>query len=368
MGQIDELVSELVPDGVTYCALRDVATFRRGTSITKKVTSEGKIPVIAGGRMPAYLHGESNRSGETIAVAGSGAYAGFVTFWTDPVFVSDAFTVHPDPLILASKYVYHFLLAQQEAIHAKKSAGGVPHIKASDLALFRIPVPPLEIQREIVKVLDLFKKLEAELEAELEARRIQFGYYRDQLIRFPEGEVRQVLLGDMLEMRAGDSIPASEIAPAMSDGHCFPCYGGGGRRGFAGKWNREGDYVLIGRQGALCGNVTRARGRFFATEHSIAASVKKGADIAWTYHALEAMNLNQYASKSAQPGLNVGNILKLQVEIPSLEEQKKVGAILDKFDMLLNDLSIGLPAELAARGKQYEHYRDQLLTFEEKVG
>lgn len=79
------------------------------------------------------------------------------------------------------------------------------------------------------------------------------------------------------------------------------------------------------------------------------------------------MNLNQYASKSAQPGLAVGTLNQLVVDVPSFKEQLRIGSVLDKFDALVNDLSIGLPAELAARRKQYEYYRDKLLTFEEAV-
>ena len=79
------------------------------------------------------------------------------------------------------------------------------------------------------------------------------------------------------------------------------------------------------------------------------------------------MNLNQYASKSAQPGLAVGTLNQLVVDVPSLDEQLRVGALLDKFDVIVNDLKIGLPAELAARRKHYEYYRDKLLTFEELV-
>lgn len=85
----------------------------------------------------------------------------------------------------------------------------------------------------------------------------------------------------------------------------------------------------------------------------------------WAFHLLDLMNLNQYATKSAQPGLAVGRIARVPMPIPELAEQRRIAGVLDKFDALVNDLSVGLPAELAARRKQYEHYRDRLLTFEE---
>jgi len=183
-------IDELCPDGVERKTLGDVAVFRRGTSMTRKDTGDGRIPVIAGGRTPAYYHDKSNRTGESIVVAGSGAYAGFVTFWTTPIFVSDAFSVHPDADLLLPKYVYYFLLARQSEIHEKKSGGGVPHVKGGDLSPFPIPLPPLEVQREIVNVLDKFDALVNDLSiglpAELAARRKQYEYYRDQLLTFKE--------------------------------------------------------------------------------------------------------------------------------------------------------------------------------------
>lgn len=156
-----------------------------------------------------------------------------------------------------------------------------------------------------------------------------------------------------------------EVVASADADHPVPCYGGGGLRGYVASPSHEGDRVLIGRQGALCGNVTRASGAFYATEHAVVVAAKAEVDMRWAFHMLTAMNLNQYASKSAQPGLAVRTIADLEVEVPAIETQRRVAAILDRFSTLVNDLSIGLPAEIAARRKQYEYYRDKLLTFEE---
>ena len=95
MSRIEQLIAELCPGGVEYKELGEVCEFQRGQSITKKNTIAGDIPVIAGGQNPAYYHNSSNRTGQTIAVSGSGAYAGFVSFWEIPIFLSDAFSVNP---------------------------------------------------------------------------------------------------------------------------------------------------------------------------------------------------------------------------------------------------------------------------------
>lgn len=172
-------------------------------------------------------------------------------------------------------------------------------------------------------------------------------------------------MGEVFQMRAGQHISASEILDAPGEHHRYPCFGGNGIRGFVGRPSHNGLHLLIGRQGALCGNIQRARGEFYATEHAVVVTACDGIDVDWAFHMLTLMNLNQYASKSAQPGLAVGRIEQVHIPVPPLAEQRRIVAILDNFDMLVNDLSTGLPAEIKARRQQYEYYRDKLLTFEE---
>src|SRR5574344_2083501 len=117
MNKIDELIEQYCPEGVEYKELGEVCEFQRGTSITQKDVTEGSVPVIAGGQKPSYYHNVANRSGETIAVSASGAYAGFVSYWTIPVFLSDSFSVNPQMDILLPKYVYYFLKSIQPKIH-----------------------------------------------------------------------------------------------------------------------------------------------------------------------------------------------------------------------------------------------------------
>lgn len=121
MSRLSELIRDLCPDGVEYRPLGEVAVLERGTPITKKQIGTGDIPVIAGGREPAYSHNVANREGETLVVAGSGAYAGYVSYWDRPVFVSDAFSVKVDGKALLPRFVYHWMLGSQNKIHSFKS-------------------------------------------------------------------------------------------------------------------------------------------------------------------------------------------------------------------------------------------------------
>lgn len=135
--------------------LSDICELKRGTAITKKDIVEGNIPVIAGGQKPAYFHNEFNRSGETITVAGSGAYAGFINYYNVPIFVSDAFTIKPlDENICKTKYLYNVLKAKQNYVYSLQSGMGIPHLYTKDLIDYEIPLPPLDVQEEIVKELD----------------------------------------------------------------------------------------------------------------------------------------------------------------------------------------------------------------------
>lgn len=172
-------------------------------------------------------------------------------------------------------------------------------------------------------------------------------------------------LSEVINLRAGRFIDAAAISAAPDSEHPFPCYGGNGLRGFAAEYNQEGPTVLIGRQGALSGNVRRVSGQFYATEHALVASMADRLDRDWTFHMLTAMDLNQYASRGAMPGLAVRTLTALRVSVPSLEQQRKEATVLDAIDTVSDDLAMRLSAEIVARSKQYEHYRDRLLTFKE---
>ena len=187
MSKLQELIQQYCPDGVEYKMLGEVSIMQRGTSLTKKDAIIGDYPVISGGKEPAFYCNTYNRSGETITVAGSGAGAGFVQFWDEPIFVCDAFSVKGNEMV-STKYLYYCLVNMQDKIYATKKGGGVPHVHISSIEKFLIPLAPLPIQEEIVKILDRFAEYAAELQAELQARQEQYEYYRNKLLSFSQIE------------------------------------------------------------------------------------------------------------------------------------------------------------------------------------
>ena len=167
-------------------ALGEVCNILRGDYITKKEIREGDVPVILGGKEPAYFCDKSNHAGEALVVSRSGAYAGYVSYWNQPIFVTDGFILEAKGCTF--RFLYHTLKKMQNAIHDMKRGGGVPHIRGEEFSKIQIPVPPLSEQERIVAILDRFdalvNDLSSGLPAELEARRQQYEYYRDKLLTF----------------------------------------------------------------------------------------------------------------------------------------------------------------------------------------
>lgn len=158
--------------------------------MTEKESLGGDVPVVANGPLPVYRHAYANRDGETVVVARSGANAGNISYWNGPIFLTDAFSVHPDPKIMMPKFIYYLLLQKQDAIRNLKKGSGVPHVQVKAVDALEVPIPPLEEQARIVGILDKFDALVNDLSnglpAEIAARRRQYEHYRDRLLTFKQ--------------------------------------------------------------------------------------------------------------------------------------------------------------------------------------
>jgi type I restriction enzyme S subunit len=158
-------------------------------------------------------------------------------------------------------------------------------------------------------------------------------------LRFPEfqdsGDWEETTIGSICRLKAGEFIPASDIKDGFQDG-MFPCYGGNGRRGYVHSSTHEGLYVLIGRQGALCGNVNLISGRFHATEHALVVTPQEGYAPDWLFYAFNDLNLNRFSIGQAQPGLSVGVLNNVSIVVPrSRDEQQRIASCLSSLDDLI---------------------------------
>jgi type I restriction enzyme S subunit len=159
-------------------------------------------------------------------------------------------------------------------------------------------------------------------------------------LRFPEfrdaGEWDEKLLGAVCDMKAGKFVSASEILDKPAKDH-YPCFGGNGLRGYTKSFNQSGQYSLIGRQGALCGNVNLVEGNFYATEHAVVTTPKPGNRIDWLFYNLCLLNLNRFATGQAQPGLSIDVLEKVNCAVPKDDkEQQKIADCLSSIDEMLS--------------------------------
>ena len=389
MSKLDELIKELCPNGVEYKELGEIVKSQRGKTITKELIKDGDIPVISGGQKPAYYHNESNRKGEVITVAGSGAYAGFVMYWDKPIFVSDAFSIECDKSYLNIKYIYYFLQNNQMKIHSLKKGGGVPHVYFKDMQKFLVPVPPLEVQEEIVRILDDYTKsveeLKEKLNKELIARKKQYSWYRDYLLKF-ENKVEIVKLKDIAtEMYRGNGIKREEVRetgiPCVRYGEIYTEYGIAFEKTKSytdenlitnKKYIEYGDilFAITGESVEEIGKSTAYIGKEKCLVGGDILVMKHKQDPVYLSYVLSTENSQKQKSKgkikSKVVHTNATDIGEIEIPLPPLEVQKRIVEVLDNFEKTCKELNIELSSEIEKKQKEYEFVRNYLLTFEEK--
>ena len=362
MSKLSELIKELCPNGVEYKMLGDIAEMQRGAPMTKKDAREGDVPVISGGREPAYYCDLSNRAGETITVAGSGAGAGYVQYWNIPIFVCDAFSVKGCANV-DTKYLYYCLSSCQDYIYSTKKGGGVPHVHISNIENMRIPLPPLKIQQEIVKILDKFTELQAELQAELELRSKQYEHYRDRLINSNNIAIPSVKITEVAGINRGRRVTKEQIAGCslydVYQNSLTPL-------GKYDEYNCPENTTFLIAAGAA-GEIGFSYEKFWAADDCYFFVCGEYLNSRYLYHALrnKKQQITSLVRRASIPRISRGDVENLKIPLPSLDAQERIVNVLDNFESICADLNIGLPAEMNLRQRQYEYYRDALLTYAE---
>ncbi len=279
----------------------------------------------------------------------------------------------PSPYILG-KYFAYYTQTEEFAQQKRKFAKGtkVIDVSATDLAKIKIPIPcpenpnkSLEIQTEVVRILDAFSAMTAELTAELSIRKKQYNYYRDQLLNFKDGEVQWKTLGELAENLDSKRKP---ITSGLRDAGDIPYYGASGIVDYVKDYIFDGDFLLVSEDGAnlLARNTPIAfsiSGKTWVNNHAHVLKFDTYAERRYVEYYLNSIDLAPYISGAAQPKLNKKNLESILIPNPSFSEKERIVEILDKFDALTSSITEGLPREIELRQKQYEYYRDLLLSF-----
>jgi type I restriction/modification specificity protein len=376
---------------VEWKKLGEVCDIKTGKGVTKKdAVEDGVYPIISGGKTPMDYIDKYNRDANTVTVSRVGANAGYVNYLGEKFYLNDkCFSVIPKIDYIDSKFLYYILKAREQQITAMQSLGGVPTINTSKVGSIEIPIPPLSVQSRIVEILDKFTSLEAELEAELELRKKQYAYYREQLLNFsytPPSEFNVVYkkLGEVAELVRGNGLSKKDFAPegipAIHYGQIYTYYGN----------ETKGTISFVTPETAsklrkvFCGNVVITNtsenledvgkallysGESEAVTGGHATIIRCSEHLLPKYFVYYTMTYSFFDQKRKLAkgtkviDVSATDLARIEIPLPPLSEQARIVEILDKFDTLTNSISEGLPLEIQLRRQQYEYYREQLLDF-----
>ena len=363
---------------VVWKQLGEVASLKRGRVISKEYLYDnvGEYPVYSS---QTVNNGEIGRiktfdfEQEAITWTTDGANAGTV-FYREGCFsitnVCGLITIK-NIQTLNYKYLYYWL-----SIEAKKhvySGMGNPKLMSNQMEKLPIPLPPLSVQQEIVRILDKFTQLEAELEAELDCRKRQYEYYRNKLLSYEGNEVEWKTLGEVATY-SDKRIKASSVEENNYIGVENLLQNKAGKI-ISNYVPSEGNVTAYNINDVLIGNIRPYFKKIWLADNNGGASgdvlvvhiIDNSINAKYLYHILaddKFFNYNmKYAKGAKMPRGDKQKIMDYLIPLPPLEEQQRIATILDKFDTLVNSISEGLPKEIALRRKQYEYYREKLLSF-----
>jgi type I restriction enzyme M protein len=309
---------EIINSNYKLVLLKDYADLKRGTSITKEDITDGDIPVIAGGQKPAYFNNKSNRNSNCITVSSSGAYAGYVAFHTNPIFASDCFTIETNNTDLKQKFLFYLLKSKQELIYTFQTGGGQPHVYAKDFDKFKIPLPSLEKQNELVEELDGYQKV-------IDGCRQVIENYKPSIDIDPSWEL--VELGK-LPIKNLDSKrkPITKSERVRGD---VPYYGSTQIKDYVKDFIFDERLLLVGEDGAKWGPGDKTsfiiEGKSWINNHIHVLQVdnSKISDV-YLSTLINMMDLKSYISGAVIPKLTQQSLNNILIPLPNFKIQKNL--------------------------------------------
>ncbi|GAA7303126.1 restriction endonuclease subunit S [Helicobacter pylori] len=402
MHKIERLLQTLAPKGVEFRKLGEVceSTNKKTLKVSEvsEVKNKGMYPVINSGRdLYGYYH-DFNNDGENITIASRGEYAGFINYFNEKFFAGGLCYPYKvkDTNELLTKFLYFYLKTNEiQIMENLVSRGSIPALNKADIETLTIPIPPLEIQQEIVKILDAFTELNTELNTELKARKKQYQYYQNMLLDFnginsnhqdtkeklaqktypkrlksllqtlaPKGvEFRK--LGEVLEYDqpnkycvTSKEFDKSYLTPVLTAGKTF----------ILGYTNEKDNIYQASKSSpVIIFDDFTAATQWVDFPFKVKSSAMKilhpknpTINIRFIFFYMQTIPYNISGEHTRQW---ISRYSQITIPIPPLEIQQEIVKILDQFLALTTDLLAGIPAEIEARKKQYEYYREKLLSF-----
>ena len=370
------ILEEIQNCPVEWKELGVVCEVKAGKNINKTFIQNnlGIFPVINSGREPLGYINIFNTENDPIGITSRGAGVGYVS-WNEGKYyrgnLNYSATVK-DVEVLLPRFLYFYLKNSSKEIENLCTFDGIPALNKSSLEGLLIPIPPLEIQEKIVQILDKMTKCVTELTSELTSRKKQYSYYRDNLLSFGD-EVYQVewkTLNECLKKGKGTKITASQMKLLHKDGAPIRIFAGG--KTYADVNYGDIPDKDIHTEEAI---VVKSRGIIdfeyctepfsFKNEFWSYSSDNENINLRYVYHYLvyNKGHFQNIANNMQMPQISSNDTEKYKIPVPSLEIQSRIVQVLDNFDKVCNDLNIGLPKEIELRQKQYEYFREKLLTF-----
>lgn len=373
MSKLNDLIKELCPDGVEYKRVDDVCRISRGRVMSKSyiASNEGEYPVYSSQTENEGILGTIctfDYDGEYLTWTTDGANAGSVFYRNGKFSITNVcglLDVQDD--VVNTKFLYYVLVVVAPKFVNKGM--GNPKLMSNVMGRISIPIPPLPVQCEIVRILDNFTALTSALTAELTAQRKRYSGLLNSLLSYEGRSTQDGVLWEKLDDAVGIKRGVRVVKAQLNEVGEYPVYQNSlTALGNYNYFNCNANKTFLITAGAA-GEIGYSYVPFWAADDCYYFECNdSGLMERYLYYALKTRQykLKRMVRNASVPRLGRYSIENLLIPVPSLEEQQRIVDILDRFDKLCNDLSEGLPAEIAARQKQYEYYRDKLLTFKEK--
>lgn len=383
MSKLERLIQQYCPDGVEWIKIRDMAQVGTGSSNGNEADEDGKYPFFVRSQIVKHKN-NFEYDEEAIIIPGEGGIGDIFHYIKGKYALHQrVYRIHFTSQQINVKFAFYYMKsAFKRFIMMKAVSATVTSIRKPMIEDFEIPVPPLPVQEEIVRILDAF----TELQAELQKRKQQYNYYRDNLLSF-EGrtDVQWKKLGKIASITTGRRFVRTDIresgVPCFHYGDIYTYYGltATKTKGYLDdelakklRFAQPNDVVVVcaGENDMDIGVGVAWLGDEPAVVHDACCILHHNQSSRYISHFLRTHNyhlqMKKYVKNGKISSLPASGLAEALIPLPSLEEQERIASILDRFDTLTNDLTAGLPAEIEKRRQQYEYYRDKLLTFKRK--